>query len=106
MFRLISPLFAGIALAGVSTACASLSQQEPQQTAKSVAPPVSEAPSQAPASPALTTEACGALELIRSALEEGDRERARELLRETVSDLGAPPPGDEASCDAYLTELD
>jgi len=56
--------------------------------------------------PALTDEAREAIESIRLALADDDRDGARELLREIVSGLAEPDPGEDTSRLAFLLELD
>jgi len=69
-------------------------------------PALPEAHAQEPASPALGEEQREAVELLRHVLEEQGRDAARELLSETMENLGQPEPGAEAAHVAYLLELD
>ncbi len=72
------------------------------QEAPAAPPPASE---EAPL-PEPDEEARETIELIRWAIEENDREGARELLREAVAVLEAPAPGGEMARIAFLAELD
>ncbi len=58
------------------------------------------------AQPALDERDRALLELVRAALEDGDRDGARELLREELAALQDPEPGREAPRAAFLVELD
>jgi hypothetical protein len=88
-----------LALPGDPVAAPSLQQETRPNEAEPAAPVEQEVQ-------ALTDESRERVDLIRSALQQGDGEGGREFLRETVAALAEPHPGGESAHIAFLLELD
>ena len=105
MILLASPVLVAIMTSAcIATRPAALAS--PQETHPSMDDAANPAALEEAAKPELSDETLEMVAVIRAALQENDREGARERLREAVAALEDPEPGHEPSHIAFLLELD